>query len=570
MCSSRARLQTPYPVIAHKCPGLDEGLLHLDLIELNASFLHEAMKSPSLNEYFDNLPDPLSSNRDADSNWSPLLWRPLPTSSAQEKTDRSRNTESGYYECESRMSFANELCDLDDIEENGSSTATKPIHSPFVSDDLSRSVLSPSVISIVRAALDIPLSPMTARRKAVIVDAIISKNIPTTIFYEMAAVYVRRAEILSKGFNLKYLTPVGKQRNRGRPQGHVKRPLNSFMIYRRVQTYLFHGSSPGTCEDEISCMVKYESSVLGDLERINHQSVSVIIGQFWRTESQIVRDAFTNLAKQESSLHRELHPDYKYCPQKKKIRSPRIPSSGSTLSRSHNRSKLSAICQPVRFILPSTDRPKLKMHGDLQDSYSLETGLRTATSSSSSIFTPGMSTEGSILPATLDEVWVTINPYGWSDASSTPSPDYKCVEQISTSSSPSEELNFQNRPRGRIPEDYCGTEEQYNCTDDVQTSLARPSDIESRLPIIDLQRTRASYSFNAIGGSSDLGMDEANTNLSDRVVTNTPSLVQRLMGSVSGLQDMVIDASGYDDLEQTFRSGFNAWASNNYCLELCN
>ncbi|KAK9352352.1 hypothetical protein V1523DRAFT_414117 [Lipomyces doorenjongii] len=566
MCSCRARIRTPYPVIAHKCPGLDEGLRRLNIIELNASFLHEAMKSPSLNEYFDNRPDPLSSNRDADSTLSPLP-RPLPTSSAQKKTDRSCYTESGYYECESRTSFANGLRDLDDIEENGSSTATKLIHSPFVSDDLSGSVLSPSVISIVRAALDIPLSPMTARRKAVIVDAIMPKNIPTTIFHEMAAVYVRRAEILSKGFNLKYLTPVGKQRNRGRPKGHVKRPLNSFMIYRRVQTYLFHASSPETCQDEISCMVKYESSVLGDLERINHQSVSIIIGQFWRTESQIVRDAFTNLAKQESSLHRELHPDYKYCPQKKKIRSPRIPSSGSTLSRSHKPAKLSAICQPLRFILPSTDRPKLRKQGDLQDSYSLETGLHTATSSSPSIFTPGMPTAESILPATFDDVWVTINPYGWSDASSTPSPDYNCVEHISLSSSP-EELNFQNRPRGRILEDYCDTEEQYNCTDDVQTSVARPSNTESRLP--NLQRRRASYSFNAIGGSSDLGMDEANTNLSERVVTTTPSLVQQLMGSVNGLQDMVIEASGYDDLEQSFKSGFNTWAGNNYGLELCN
>ncbi|KAK9487130.1 hypothetical protein V1527DRAFT_495307 [Lipomyces starkeyi] len=550
MCSVRARLRTPYPVIAHKCPGLDE-----------------AMKSPSLNEYFDNRPDPVSNGEDADSTLSPLPWRtfpPLSMSSTQKKTDGPCNTEFGYCECESRMTFANGLCDLDDIDENGSSTATEPIHSPFVSDDLSSSVLPPSVISIVRAALDIPLSPMTAHRKTVIVDAIIPKNIPTTIFHEMAAVYVRRAEILSKGFNLKYLTPVGKQRNRGRPKGHVKRPLNSFMIYRRVQTYLFHASSPEICEDEIGCMVKNESSVLGDLERINHQSVSVIIGQFWRTESQIVRDAFTNLAKQESSLHRELHPDYKYCPQKKKSRSSRIPSSGSTLSRSHKPSKLSATCQPLRFILPSTDRPKLIKQGDVQDSHSLETGLPTATSSSSSIFTPGMSTEESILPATLDDVWATISPYGWSDASSTPSPDYKCME-IPLSSSPSEKLNFQNRPAVRIPEDYCGTEEQCNGTDDVQidTSLARPSDTESRLPIIYLQRTRASYSFNAIGGSSDLGMDIANTNLSERVVTNTPSLVQHLMGSVNGLQDMVVEASGYDDIEQTFKS-------NNYSLELCN
>ncbi|KAK9377043.1 uncharacterized protein V1513DRAFT_164868 [Lipomyces chichibuensis] len=530
------------------------------------------MNSPSLNEYIDNRHDSVSSNRDADSTLSPMPWRPLPKSSTQKKADRTCNDESGYHDCESRMTLVNGLYDLDDIEENGSSNATEHIHSPVVSDDLSSSVLSPSVISIVRAALDIPLSPMTARRKKVIVDAIIPKNIPTTIFHEMAAVYVRRAEILSKGFNLKYLTPVGKQRNRGRPKGHVKRPLNSFMIYRRVQTYLFHASPPETCEDETGCIIKYESSVLGDLERINHQSVSVIIGQFWRTESQIVRDAFTNLAKQESSLHRELHPDYKYCPQKKKSRSPRILSSGSALSRSHKPSKLSTTCQPVRFILPSTDRPNLIKQGDLHDYYSLETGLLTATSNSSSIFTPGMSTEESILPATLDGVWTTISTYNWSDASSTPSPDYTCMERISLSSSPSEEPNFQNHPALRIPEDYCGTEEQCIGTDGVQidTSLARPSDTGSPPPIIYLQRTRTSYSFNAIGGSGHQGMDEATTNFPERVVTNTPSLVQHLIGSANGLQDMVLEASGYDDIEQTFKTGFNMWAGNNCCLELCN
>ncbi|KAK9343398.1 hypothetical protein V1522DRAFT_356659, partial [Lipomyces starkeyi] len=412
--------------------------------------------------------------------------------------------------------------------------------------------------------------PTNVNRKVAIVDAIIPKNIPTTIFQEMAPMYIRRAEILSKGFNLNYLTPMGKQRNRGRPKGRVKRPLNSFMIYRRVQAYLFRASS---CDEDIGGIVKYKSSVHGYLERISHQSVSVIIGQFWRTESQTVRDAFTKLAKQESSLHRELHPDYKYCPQKKTQKSPRISSSGSTLSRSHKPSKLSPICQPLRLSLPNEDCPKLIEHGDYRTLPHSKLDPRE-TSTSSPIFTPGVSPEDPTLPATLDYIWATISHYGWSDASSTPAPtpDYKCMEQIPLCWSPSEELNRRNRPTVRIAEYDCGTEGQYNGGDEVQigTSLEGPSFPVSRLPINHLPQTRTSYSVNAVSGSGDLEMNEVNTNLSESVGTNAPSPAQYLMGSLNGLEDMAIEADEYDDIEQAFKSGSNMRTGNNYCLQVCN
>ncbi|KAK9262697.1 hypothetical protein V1519DRAFT_442297 [Lipomyces tetrasporus] len=460
------------------------------------------------------------------------------------------------------------LCDLDDMEADVSGSPANFSHSPFVSEHLYTPVQSPLVISIVRAALDIPLSPMTARRKAAIVDAIVLKSIPTSIFHEMAAVYIRRAEILSKGFNLKYLTPVGKQRNRGRPKGHIKRPLNSFMIYRRVQTYLFHASSPETSDDEIGGIVRYESSLLGDLERVNHQSVSVIIGQFWRTESQIVRDAFTKLAKQESSLHRELHPDYKYCPQKKTRKSLRVSSSSPTISRSCRKdSKLAASCQPLRFILPSTKRPKLIEQSKTPDSCSFETGLSTPASSPS----PELSREDSTLPATPDDVWATFSPHGWSDTSSTPAPAYRCLEQIPLSSS--EVSSYQNCPVVRIADYYCDAQaqERFPGTPDlpIETSFAGPSDNRSCLPLTGaLERT--GYSVVAVAGSNDLGVDEASAGLLERAIKNSPSFAHHLIGSVNGLHDMAIETGGYDDIEQPFRNVFNMWTSNNCSVELCN
>ncbi|KAK9236422.1 hypothetical protein V1525DRAFT_407024 [Lipomyces kononenkoae] len=527
------------------------------------------MKSqPSLNDYFDHPADLVSSNNCLVP-YSTLAQTQIPSPDTPNAEGIMISTAR-----QSRRISADGICDMNDTEEIISpSTVTDANFSPFVSDDLSTaSALSPLLIAIVHAALDVPLTPMTARRKAAILDAIVAKNIPTAIFYEMAAVYVRRAEILSKGFSLKYLAPVGKQRNRGRPKGHVKRPLNSFMIYRRVQTYLFHASSreSATCDDEIRGIVKFESSLLGDLERTSHQSVSVIIGQLWRTENQTVRDAFAKLAEQESSLHRELHPDYKYCPQKKARRHSSAPSSSPiTLARSHHRPpKLVPACQLPRMILPNTVKPKLTDQCDVQDSYALEIlSLPTAMSHSSPIFTPTVSPEDFTLPpGAIDEVWPTIPRYDQSDASSSPSPDYVCIP---LSSSPERDLN--SPATIRITDDYCRAEkQQYDIIDDVQIDdmYVIACGPDSCLPTTYLQqRTRPSYLLNTATVSSLSAMDQSNTYLAaDRTVTNSTSFAQHLtMRSRNTMQDSEYD----NDVEQNFNREFNMWTGNSYCVDPC-
>ncbi|KAK9364950.1 hypothetical protein V1509DRAFT_634704 [Lipomyces kononenkoae] len=536
------------------------------------------MKSlPSLNDYFYHSRDVVSSNNGGAIESAFALASSYSSSLTQQiqmplwdmqKTDDIIMTSSAETGLSRRVS-TDEICDLNDTEEiisTSTSTVTDAKFSPFVSDDLSTAtVLSPLLVSIVHAALDVPLSPMTTRRKAVILDAIVAKNIPTAIFYEMAAVYDRRAEILSKGFSLKYLAPVGKQRNRGRPKGHVKRPLNSFMIYRRVQTYLFHASSreSANCDDE-SGIVKLESSLLlGDLERTSHQSVSVIIGQFWRTESQTVRDAFARLAEQESSLHRELHPDYKYCPQKRARRHSSTSSSGSTaLAKSHKPSKTpTPVCQQPRLILPSTSKPKLTEQCDVQESYSLETtGMTIAMPHSSPIFTPIMSPEDLTLPRdAIDDVWPTVSHYDQSDASSGASPEYVCVDNYLLSSSPERDLS--NHHTLRIANDYC-MDNRDDDQADTYDSACRP---ESCLATNYLQRTRPPYLINAVTESSLSIMDQSNSYLAGKTVADSsPSFAQHLVRSRNTPQD-----SGYDEGEQNFNRDFNMWTGNNYCVDTC-
>jgi hypothetical protein len=93
----------------------------------------------------------------------------------------------------------------------------------------------------------------------------------------------------------------GKKKNhRNQKPYHVKRPLNSFMLYRKSQTQ--------------SAMAYATSSKF----KLNHQNISQIVGLMWQTESNSLKSEFARFAGQEKELHRALYPDYKFCPQKKK------------------------------------------------------------------------------------------------------------------------------------------------------------------------------------------------------------------------------------------------------------
>ncbi|KAK9470983.1 uncharacterized protein V1510DRAFT_238114 [Dipodascopsis tothii] len=199
--------------------------------------------------------------------------------------------------------------------------ADSPI-SPFVANNSP----SPVIISMVRDALKIPLTDMDFERQRIIFTAVKDKGIAESVIDEMVKVYKQHPEVLAKGFDSKYM----QRRSRTRRHGHIRRPLNSFMLYRRVQTYLFHVVNPDDTE----------------FEKVNHQSVSIVIGQFWKTENSRVKDAFANLSKIESTLHRSLHPDYKYRPHKK---SRLVPQSSQVADFTIKRSNISSEDSQLRY-----------------------------------------------------------------------------------------------------------------------------------------------------------------------------------------------------------------------------
>lgn len=107
-------------------------------------------------------------------------------------------------------------------------------------------------------------------------------------------------------------SPPKKKKHRKQKPNYIKRPLNSFMLYRKSQTQ--------------SAMAY---SLSADL-KLNHQNISQIIGLMWQTESKELKDEFAKFAGQEKEIHKALHPDYKFCPQKKKKQSTSSASSSSS------------------------------------------------------------------------------------------------------------------------------------------------------------------------------------------------------------------------------------------------
>ncbi|KAI9786061.1 MAG: hypothetical protein M1816_008152 [Peltula sp. TS41687] len=76
--------------------------------------------------------------------------------------------------------------------------------------------------------------------------------------------------------------------------GHVARPMNSFMLYRSAYAE----------RTKVWCLQN------------NHQVVSSVSGESWPMETPEIREKYEKLAKQERENHQNAHPGYKFSPSK--------------------------------------------------------------------------------------------------------------------------------------------------------------------------------------------------------------------------------------------------------------
>lgn len=92
--------------------------------------------------------------------------------------------------------------------------------------------------------------------------------------------------------------PAEERRNEAdsdrKQPGRIKRPMNSFMLYRKA----FQNHTKAYCEHN------------------NHQVVSKVCGASWDMEPESIRKQFADWAKQERTNHQKAHPGYKFAPAK--------------------------------------------------------------------------------------------------------------------------------------------------------------------------------------------------------------------------------------------------------------
>lgn len=95
-----------------------------------------------------------------------------------------------------------------------------------------------------------------------------------------------------------YVNRPAEQRRReveeGKQPGKVKRPMNSFMLYRKA----------------------YQNRTKNWCLQNNHQVVSQVCGDSWPLEPESVREQFNEWARIERQNHQNAHPGYKFSPSK--------------------------------------------------------------------------------------------------------------------------------------------------------------------------------------------------------------------------------------------------------------
>lgn len=88
--------------------------------------------------------------------------------------------------------------------------------------------------------------------------------------------------------------PIAERLQEARSKGKIKRPMNSFMLYRAA----------------------YSDRIKALFQQNNHQDVSRASGKSWRQESPAIKQKYEELANIEKNNHNRAHPEYKFAPKK--------------------------------------------------------------------------------------------------------------------------------------------------------------------------------------------------------------------------------------------------------------
>jgi hypothetical protein len=93
----------------------------------------------------------------------------------------------------------------------------------------------------------------------------------------------------------------------GKTPYKVKRPMNSFMLYRKAYK-------------SVAADWSFQMRTNGS----KHGIVSQVCGDAWKLEPDSIKDQFAEWARVERLNHRKAHPDYKFTPSQAKTDAPKV------------------------------------------------------------------------------------------------------------------------------------------------------------------------------------------------------------------------------------------------------
>ncbi|KAJ9099991.1 hypothetical protein QFC19_005808 [Naganishia cerealis] len=104
-----------------------------------------------------------------------------------------------------------------------------------------------------------------------------------------------------------------KSHARKQPVGHIPRPRNAFILFRKHITVIT-GTYRQICLEGELTFGSQDNDLIPKSVEVKHQNISIVASKMWAEAPPAVKAQFTEAARKEKAEHARLYPDYRYQP----------------------------------------------------------------------------------------------------------------------------------------------------------------------------------------------------------------------------------------------------------------